>query len=527
MNRFTDSGAHLTALALAALAIGSVARADTSLVAALSQRLESGDASTMSGYGRSVAVHGDRMVIGSPAERRAYVYERGPAGWVESAVLVSGSPPQDEAYFGIAVALEGDVIAVAGTTWGGSDSPVCLWVFELVGATWTNPAQRELDDSDGSIGTMSVALSGDRIVVGAPLDADLQDRGRVALFERGDGSWPLICTFLAPASDLNDNLGWSVALDGATVLAGAPNAFEVYVLDAAAGCALVQVLDPGGPVATFGWSVALDADRAAVGARLDSSFGLQAGSVHTFERTGGSWNAVAQVIPAELADGDWFGYSVDLEGDILLSGAVRTEVDFAEEGAAYLFAWDGTGWCQEARLRADNAAPQTRFGHSVALELGTLAVGSLWGNGALLGSGVAHAFEYGHEQGTSYCIAGINSTGQPALIRAFGSARVADDDLHLFVQGAPADESGLFLFGPNAAQVPFGNGFRCVASPVFRVHPILATDAAGGAWLALDLDSEPALSQIANAAPVTMNFQFWFRDGSGWNLSDGVSVDFQ
>jgi hypothetical protein len=128
----------------------------------------------------------------------------------------------------------------------------------------------------------------------------------------------------------------------------------------------------------------------------------------------------------------------------------------------------------------------------------------------------------------SYCVSAPNSAGPGAAIAHAGSTSVAANDLVLHVGGAPAAQVGLFYYGSSTAQVPFGNGWRCVGGQTTRL-PGVQTDAAGQASFAVDLDA-PA----ANAAPIvpgaSWHFQFWYRDvaagGAGFNLSNGLSLDF-
>jgi len=92
-----------------------------------------------------------------------------------------------------------------------------------------------------------------------------------------------------------------------------------------------------------------------------------------------------------------------------------------------------------------------------------------------------------------------------------------------------AGEPGLFYYGPDELGLPFGNGFRCVdGAPgrVFRVFPFVIADAAGSLKADLDLAALPG----AITPGSTWRFQARFRDpaggGQGFDLSDGVSIDF-
>ena len=131
--------------------------------------------------------------------------------------------------------------------------------------------------------------------------------------------------------------------------------------------------------------------------------------------------------------------------------------------------------------------------------------------------------------GASYCVGATNSTGVGATMLVFGSAAVADDDVRLVAANLPVNQPGIFLFGPNATQLAFGDGFRCVGGPLVRVQPAVTSNSAGTALRLLSLATGPAASMIVPGA--TIHFQFWYRDpanpgGAGFNLTDGYQVGF-
>lgn len=127
-----------------------------------------------------------------------------------------------------------------------------------------------------------------------------------------------------------------------------------------------------------------------------------------------------------------------------------------------------------------------------------------------------------------YCQANANSSGDAADIHYVGSASIAANDLVLEAGRAPANVSGLFFYGPNLSQAPFGDGFLCVGAPQFR----LATgtpDASGFARHAFDVTAPPSPNGQVTAG-TRWHFQYWFRDtaamGSGFNTSRALAVDF-
>ena len=128
--------------------------------------------------------------------------------------------------------------------------------------------------------------------------------------------------------------------------------------------------------------------------------------------------------------------------------------------------------------------------------------------------------------GFAYCTSSANSSGSAALISATGSASIAANNLVLSAGPVPAGSAGLFLFGSSASQTPFGNGTKCVASPVRRLS---ISNAVGGTLSdAVNNAQAPAAGALVSGS--TWFFQCWFRDtaagGSNTNLSNGLRVTF-
>lgn len=132
--------------------------------------------------------------------------------------------------------------------------------------------------------------------------------------------------------------------------------------------------------------------------------------------------------------------------------------------------------------------------------------------------------------GTPFCTSTPNSSGSAAVTGALGSASVGTNGLRLLASGLPAGQPGIFFYGPNEVQVPFGNGVRCVGGGslgLFRLPPGAAGNA-GVLQLEPDLQSPPSGS--GSLAGSTWKFQAWFRDPSGggaaFDLARGLSIDF-
>ena len=128
----------------------------------------------------------------------------------------------------------------------------------------------------------------------------------------------------------------------------------------------------------------------------------------------------------------------------------------------------------------------------------------------------------------NYCTSTANSSGGPATLGWTGTTSLGTNDFGLYASGLPARKLGVFIYGAGTTQVTLGNGFRCVASPFFRLGAT-ASDDFGEATFPIDFTQHPV-----NAGPgairtgTTWHFQLWFRDppagGARTNLTDGLTV---
>ena len=112
------------------------------------------------------------------------------------------------------------------------------------------------------------------------------------------------------------------------------------------------------------------------------------------------------------------------------------------------------------------------------------------------------------------------------ILGAFGSTSVADNDLTLRAHSVSPNVHGLFFYGPDVAYTPLGNGYRCVGGPLQRILPTVVTDPAGTASTRVDLLNGKHGAQIGAVAPITLNFQFWFRQNGSSNLTRATRVHF-
>ncbi len=227
-------------------------------------------------FGYSVAVSGDTVVVGAPQED-------------SSSLGVNGTP--------------NDSAEKAGAT----------YVFVRSAGAWSQqaylkPAAVGTTQADDRFG-WSVAISGDTIVVGAiredgpglgvnSLPAEgASDAGAAYVFTRTGGVWSQQA-YLKPAavgtSQVSDQFGWSVAVDGDTIAVGA------Y----------------GEASSTTGINTA------------PNELASGAGAVYVFARNAGTWTQQAYLKPAAVGTtqaNDHFGNAVAVSGDTVVAGAFQED----------------------------------------------------------------------------------------------------------------------------------------------------------------------------------------------------------
>jgi hypothetical protein len=126
---------------------------------------------------------------------------------------------------------------------------------------------------------------------------------------------------------------------------------------------------------------------------------------------------------------------------------------------------------------------------------------------------------------TNVCLSSVNSTGGMAVMGFTGSNDISNNDLALWATGLPANKAGLFFYSQTQAQVPFGNGWRCVGSPIKRGQVVFSNVFGDLTW-PLNLNALPGGLQMHSGE--TWYFQAWYRDpaagGAGYNTSDALRV---
>jgi len=343
--------------------------------------------------------------------------------------------------FGYSVAISGDYAVV-----GANGS---AFIFKREGFGWS--VQTELTAGDTATNNRfgySVAISGDYAIVGAYLDNDGGgSSGAAYVFRREGSSWIEQAKLTAGDAEDSDYFGCSVAISGDFAIVGAygdddygSSSGAAYIFKREGSSWIEQAKLTAGDAATsdyFGSSVAISGDFAIVGAYGDDDGGSSSGAAYVFRREGSGWIEQAKLVAGDAAAEDFFGYSVSIRNEHAVVGAYGDDDYGGSSGAVYVFKRVGTVWTEQAKLTASTAQAGDSFGYSVAVSGDELVVGAPGDS------------DGGHWSGSIYIFRQENSVwNQEIKIRAadadpderFGfCVAVSDDDV---IAGAWGDSEG-------------------------------------------------------------------------------------
>jgi hypothetical protein len=223
-----------------------------------------------------------------------------------------------------------------------------------------------------------VAISDHHAIVGAYYDDDKgSNSGSAYILTYGETGWSQTAKLSATDGAASDYFAYAVDISGDYALVGAyydddngSNSGSAYMLKRQ-GSQWVQsaklLADNGAANDYFGNAVAISGDNAIIGAYYDDLNFTNQGSAYIFQRDGSSWFQKANLIASDSAANDYFGCSVDISGNYAIVGAKEDDDSFPNTGSAYIFVRNGTTWSEQAKLTASDADTNDYFGFSVSI----------------------------------------------------------------------------------------------------------------------------------------------------------------
>ena len=286
--------------------------------------------------------------------------------------------------FGLSLAISGDYIVAGDASDSTKGSTAgAAYIFHRAAGRWEREAKIFGSGTDFmDVFGFSVAVEGDRVVVGAPHydPAGSQWWGYAFVFQRVDQTWVEQQKLISSQSALDDRFGWSVAISGDWIAVGAPwqdDYFGRVFLFRWDGNSFIEEASIFGPhleqFEQFGTAIALDQDRLIVGYQAADE---RRGKAYVFRRDGVSWLEEAQLTASDAAPNDLFGYAVSLSGDFAIVAGPGTDHTGLGAGSAYIFHRTGMIWTEQANLHGSNPQAGAEFGTSVRIRAPYALVGA-------------------------------------------------------------------------------------------------------------------------------------------------------
>ncbi len=324
-------------------------------------------------FGKSVAISGDTILITAldagdyQGTGYAYVYVRNGSTWSLQASLTGDSNDLDG--FGYAGAIHENTVVV--TSWHDDDqgkNAGAAHIFVRSNNVWTREAKLYASDADmADHFGRAVDLEGDTLAVNSMLDFNPAGvyAGNAYIFVRQNGIWVEQAKLEASDGQGADNLGVSLDINRNYLIAGAlatdapggQDRGSAYIFKREACNWIEQAKlepDESNDFMYFGQDVAIQGNTVIVGAPNDDDFGQSTGATYVYTRSSQTWTQHSKLLANDAATFNFFGGSVALSDDKAVIGA-----SLELQGKVYMYDLDtdNTGWNAQSKVCFDGCHP--------------------------------------------------------------------------------------------------------------------------------------------------------------------------
>ena len=328
-------------------------------------------------------------VIGTYNANRLFNFRQFGPVWTYTGSIIPEALPTSK--FGSSVAIDGQTAVVGARDY---DNRGAAFVFVRAGVeaeTWTLQAKLQgLDTNKGNLFGSSVGVSGNTIIVGAP-NANLDASGAAYIFERIGATWIQQAKLIASDSAPNRLFGLTAAISLDSAAVGAPGGSSVYVFVRNGFAWTQQKIFSG--ASGFGSSLALNLDTLMVGSPLENS---NTGAAYVYTRANSIWTQQAKLTATDPSAGDKFGAAVALDGERAAVGAPGADVS---KGAVYTFNRVDALWSTLQKLTLASGAAGDHFGNSISISGERMVIGAYLRDVARSSGGITTTYT---DEGSAY-----------------------------------------------------------------------------------------------------------------------------
>ncbi|MEO6394243.1 MAG: FG-GAP-like repeat-containing protein [Pyrinomonadaceae bacterium] len=323
-------------------------------------KLTASDGASSDDFGRSVAISGDTVIVGAPRDDiggntnqgSAYVYVRNGTTWTFEDKIQAGDGGQTDGFgSSVSISVDNVIVGSSDATIGGDFGRGSAYIFVRNGGTWAQ--QQKLTPTDGAGSDhfgVSVSIGGSSAIIGSLSDdiGSELNQGSAYVFTRSGTTWTQQQKLTADDGAAGDEFGASVDLANAvdSVVIGSPSddiggvqgRGSAYVfLRSGNTWTQQQKLTSGGgdEFDAFGVSVAMFSNTAIIGTVGADN---QRGSAYVFTRNGTTWTRRQRLILYDGVGGDQFGGSVALNTNTAVVGTSGDDIGGnSNQGSAQVF----------------------------------------------------------------------------------------------------------------------------------------------------------------------------------------------
>ena len=287
-----------------------------------------------------------------------------------------------------------------------------------------------------------------------------------------------------------------------------------------------EVASDGGPSEFFGTSVGMGGDAAIVGAILDSSGGFFSGAAYVYRFDGSAWAEEQELLAPDAVTSEFFGYSVAIDGDLAVIGAIGDNDNGTDSGSAYVFRYDGS-WSMDQKLLPTDGETDDRFGSTVAISGEAVVVGAFFDSDNGNQAGSAYVFRY--DSGTMNWVEEDKLVASVGVVKdQFGTSVSIDGDV--IIVGAPsisseAQTGSAYVYRYDGGTASWGDEVQLLASDGTASDRFGYSVSMSGNAVVIGAVGDADLGILAGAAYI---FEY---DGAAWQeqpkllASDGTVSD--
>ncbi len=377
-----------------------------------SKKLSASDGTQEHWLGQSVAISGNRAVVGAPqydllgqgtGDNRGavYVFVLSNNDWIQQQQIIASDGRAGDR-FGEDVDIDGDTIIVGARLHAHNTAETqsgAAYVYLWNGSSWGSETEliNSIDYSGVVIGQdtyndsrtadvfgTSVAIDENTVIIGAPDDTvtamDARNgikKGSVRVFTRIGESWQAAgkITDTADATILN-KFGVDIDISGDTIIVNVTGRSKVKLCGIPINTEFITECNQftfNSPIGqSFGQKVAIDENTIVI-----IGGGSTENEVYVSERSGGNWSSLVGIF--NNISGTTTANSIAVKGNTIVVGEIKPTA----KGNAYIFRKIGQNWVNKAKVTQRDAltggsTANDLFGTSVGVDGSLIVVGAIY-----------------------------------------------------------------------------------------------------------------------------------------------------